>query len=156
MFVYGIRDPDIKLSVCSTLKRNFAETVAFALPQETAQVICRPQMDEVQKVEAVEEKQGLLNKLKEIVNQVLRENGQKAKRKCFNRGKGGHFNRNCKAPWNRSRPVPLTRRYAAATPKAPGGRYVKTSSSKRISGKPQDSEDYPKAKVSEIESNKQI
>ena len=33
VFVYGIRDPDIKLAVCSTLKRNFAETVAFSLAQ---------------------------------------------------------------------------------------------------------------------------
>ena len=39
---------------------------------------------------------------------------------------------------------------------APGGHYVETSSSKRIGGKPQNSEDYPKTKVAEIESNKPI
>ena len=55
VFVCGIQDPDIKLVVCSTLKRNFVETVAFALAQETARMICRPQIDEVRKVEAVEE-----------------------------------------------------------------------------------------------------
>ena len=47
VFVHGIRDPDIKLAVCSTLKRNFAETVAFTLAQETARTIYRPQTGEV-------------------------------------------------------------------------------------------------------------
>ena len=38
-------------------------------------------------MKAVEEKECLLNKLKEIVKQVARENGQKAKPKCFKCGK---------------------------------------------------------------------
>ena len=51
VFVYSIRTSlDIKQAVCSTLKRNFAETVAFALAQET---------DELLKVKAVEEKDNL-------------------------------------------------------------------------------------------------
>ena len=84
MFVYGIRDPSIKLAVCSTLTRNFAETVAFALAQETARTICGLQMDKVRKAKAAEENECLLNKLKEILKQVLRENGQNGKPKCFN------------------------------------------------------------------------
>ena len=74
MHGYSIQDPDIKLAVCSILKRNFAEAVAFTL---AARAVSRPQMDEVRKVKAVEEKEWLLNKLKEILEQVLRENGQK-------------------------------------------------------------------------------
>ena len=70
VFVYDIRGPEIKLA------RNIPETVPFSLAQVTAWTICRPQMDEVQKVEAVEEKECLLNNLEEIVKQVLRENGQ--------------------------------------------------------------------------------
>ena len=33
-FLNGIHDPDIKLAVCFTLNRTFAETVAFALVVE--------------------------------------------------------------------------------------------------------------------------
>ena len=84
-------------------------------------------MDEMGIVEAVEEKDGLLNKLKDIVKQVLRENRQKA------------------APQNS-----LTNKTICCC-KAPVGHYVETSSCKRIGSKSQDSEDYPKAKVSEIE-----
>ena len=113
-------------------------------------------MDEMSKVEAVEEKECLWNKLKEIVKQVLRENEQKAKAKLFNCGKGGQFQRNCKASGCRSRPVSPTRRRVVEIPKASGRQYVETSSSKRIGGKPQDSEDHSKAKVQKIEPNKQI
>ena len=73
-----------------------------------------------------------------MMKQALEENGQKSKSKCFNCGKGGHFQRNCKAPRNRSRPVSPTRRRVAAKHMAPGRHYVEISSSKRIGGKPQD------------------
>ena len=99
-FVNGIRDPDIKLAVCSTQKTTFAETVAFALAQETVRTISRPP---VNKMEVVEEDERLLSKVKEMVKQALEENGQNSKPKCFNCGKTGHFQRNCKAPWKRSR-----------------------------------------------------
>ena len=56
VFVNGMRDPDIKLTVCSTLKRNFAEIVAFALAQESTHTICTPQVGKVRKVKVVEEK----------------------------------------------------------------------------------------------------
>ena len=96
-FVNDIRDPDIKLAVCSTQKTTFAETVAFVLAQETARTISRPPVSKVRKMEVVEEEETLLNKLKEMLNQVG-ENGQRTKLKCFNRGKSGNFQRNCKAP----------------------------------------------------------
>ena len=41
-FVNGICDPDIKLAVCSAQKKTFADTLAFALVQETARTISRP------------------------------------------------------------------------------------------------------------------
>ena len=91
-----------------------------------------------------------------MVKQVLRDNRQKAKPEYFNCAQSGHFQRNSKAPWNRSRPVSLTRRYAVATAKAPGKHYVETISYKRIGEKPLDSEGYPKVKVPEIEPNNLI
>ena len=51
-----------------TQKTTFAETVAFALGQETARTISRPQVSKVRQMEVV----------------VKEENGQKAKLKCFN------------------------------------------------------------------------
>ena len=75
-FVIGIRDPDIKPAVCST--------------QETARVISGPQVSKLPKIEVVEEEESLLNKIKEMLKQVLEENGQ-AKLKCFNCGKSGNF-----------------------------------------------------------------
>ena len=50
--------------------------MAFALAQETARTICRCTMDEVRKMEVVEEEESLLNKLKEMLKQVG-ENAQK-------------------------------------------------------------------------------
>ena len=82
VFVSGIRDPDIKLAVCFTQKTTFAETVAFALGQETARRISRPPVSKVRKMDVVDEEESLLNKLKEMLRQVGK-NGQKAKLKCI-------------------------------------------------------------------------
>ena len=46
-------DPDNKLAACSTQKTTFAETVSFALAQETARTISRPLVSKVQKMEVV-------------------------------------------------------------------------------------------------------
>ena len=44
-----------------------------------------------------------LAKVKELMKQALKENGQKSKSKCFNCGKAGYFQINRKAPRKRSR-----------------------------------------------------
>ena len=49
-------------------------------------------------MEAPAEEGRLLNKFKEMIKQVLEENGLRAKLKCFNREKGGDFQRKCNAP----------------------------------------------------------
>ena len=66
-FVSCTRDPDIKLAVCSTQKTTFAETVTFALLQETARTISRPPISKVRKMEVVEEDECILSKIKEIL-----------------------------------------------------------------------------------------
>ena len=48
-FVNGIREPDIKLAICSTYKPTFAETVGYALAPETAGMIYSSQVSKVQK-----------------------------------------------------------------------------------------------------------
>ena len=113
------------------MKRNFAETTNGRLLKAEC----------------------LLNKLKEVLKQVLRENGQKGEPKCFNCGKGGYFQRNCKAKRNISTPVPPTRQRVVATPKASGGHYVETCSSKGMRGKLENSEDHSRSKIPKIESN---
>ena len=62
-------------------------------------------------MKVVEEEECFLNKFKEIMKQVLEENGQKTKLKCFNYRKGGHFERNCSAPRKRAKSVSPTRNY---------------------------------------------
>ena len=72
--------------------------------------------------------------MKAIVKQVLRENEQKAKAKCFNCGKSGHFQNNYKASQNRSRLVSQTRRRV-----------------ERSGREPQDRKDHLGAKIPKIE-----
>ena len=59
-FVNGIRDIDIKLSVCSTQKSTFAHTVVFALVRETIRTISRQQVNKVRRTEVVEDKCAIL------------------------------------------------------------------------------------------------
>ena len=92
---------DIKLAVCSTQKTSSAETVAFALAQETARTITRQVVSKVRTMEVAQGGECLLAKVKDMVKQALEENGQKSKSKWFNCGKGGNFQRNCKAPRKR-------------------------------------------------------
>ena len=54
---------------------TFAETVDFALSQEAARTVSRPQVSKVRKVEIVKEKEWLLNTFKEMWQQVFGENG---------------------------------------------------------------------------------
>ena len=78
------------------------DTLSFVLAQETTGTISRPQVSKVRKMEGVEEEECLLNELKSRLKQVG-QNGQKSKPKCFNCGKGCHFQRNCKAPPSRNK-----------------------------------------------------
>ena len=96
------------LTIVVSFTTTFAGTVAFSLAQETARTISRLLVSKVRKREVVEEEESLLNKLKKMLKQVG-ENGQKTNLKCFNCGKCGHFQRNCKAPRKRSRSVSPSR-----------------------------------------------
>ena len=125
--------------------------IILSRKQENARTISRPQVSRVRKIKVVEEGECLLNKLKEILKKVLRANGKKGKSKLWPT-RGSYFQRNCKAPRQRSKPVSLTRRRAAATPKFSALYYVDTSSYKRMRGKSENSEDHPKSKVVNIES----
>ena len=60
-FVNSIRDPDVKLAVCSPQKKIFAETVAFALAQEIARTISRLSISKVRTMEVVQGDECLLN-----------------------------------------------------------------------------------------------
>ena len=84
-FVNGIHNPDIKLAVCSTQKSTFAKT----------------SKQSVKKWKSWRKNAFKIN-LKRL-KQVLEDNGQKAKLKCFNCGKAGHFQRNYKAARRRLR-----------------------------------------------------
>ena len=66
----------------------------------------------------VEEKECILNKLKEILKQVLEETRRKWMRKCFNCGKSGNFQRNCKAPRKKQRCISPIRPRVIDTHKA--------------------------------------
>ncbi|XP_037813635.1 uncharacterized protein LOC119604837 [Lucilia sericata] len=105
-FVNGIRDPEIKHAVCATPKPSFAETVSFALAQETAKIISKPQIFKVRNVEVVaENERNIVTEIKEAVLEALNEKQNKAKIKCYNCGKTGHIQRNCKAQRKRTRSV---------------------------------------------------
>ena len=76
-FVKVIRDPYIKLAVCSTQKTSFAEIVRFALAQEIARTVSRPVVSKVRTMEVVQGDECLLAKVKEIVKQALEKKRKK-------------------------------------------------------------------------------
>ena len=55
-FVNGIRDPEIKLAVCSAQKTISAEIMGFALAQETACTISTLQVSKVIRINVVVQK----------------------------------------------------------------------------------------------------
>ncbi|XP_065356144.1 uncharacterized protein LOC135950535, partial [Calliphora vicina] len=104
-FVNGIRDPEIKHAVCATPKPSFAETVSFALTQETAKIISKPQICKVRNIEVMaEDDRNIVDELKKVL-EAFNDKHSKARVKCYNCGKSGHIQRNCKAPRKRTRSV---------------------------------------------------
>ncbi|XP_065356251.1 uncharacterized protein LOC135950648 [Calliphora vicina] len=104
-FVNGIRDPEIKHAVCATSKPSLAETVSFALAQETAKIISNPQICKVRNIEVVaEDERNIVDELKKVL-EAFNDKHRKARVRCYNCGKSGHIQRNCKAPRKRTRSV---------------------------------------------------
>jgi hypothetical protein len=92
-FIAGIRDAEIKKSALCFPKATFAETVGFALTQETATLLSKP----IYKVKQVQvEPESRLEVLCEQLTKFMARDGQhKFTGKCFNCGAKGHIARNC-------------------------------------------------------------
>jgi len=92
-FVAGIRDPEIKKAALCFPKSSFAETVAFALTQETATLLSKP-VYKVREVQAEQE-----NPITAICAQIKKAiesgNNKKFNGSCYNCGAKGHIARNC-------------------------------------------------------------
>lgn len=102
-FVNGIRDPEVKCAVYVAQKNTFAETLAFALAQETARMLSRPQVHKLRMVgvesdEMVSEVDQLKNEIKMMRGEVKAalSGVNKSKLKCFNCRKFGHISRDCR------------------------------------------------------------
>ena len=106
-FVNGIRDPEIKCATYESQKATFTETVSFALAQETARIISRPQIHKIRKLETeCDEPKSVIDSMKEAMKQVMEElklGSNKPRMKCYNCDKPGHLARECGARRKRSR-----------------------------------------------------
>ena len=89
-FVNGIRDSEVRLVVCSAQKTTFAETVTFALAQETAHTISTLQVSKLRRINVVKEKGCKRHKSRNMLKQIFKEVGQKVKLKCFLCGNAAH------------------------------------------------------------------
>ena len=101
-FVYSIRDPDIKCAVLAEKKSSFRETVSFALVQETARIVCEPQVCELRSLETdVEDETIKITRkdLKAIIGDALAQLVSLIKNSmsCCKCQKFGHSKRNRKA-----------------------------------------------------------
>ena len=92
-FVAGIRDAEIKKAALCFPKATFAETVGFALTQETATLLSRP----VYKVKQIQaEPESCLEVLFEQLSKFMaKEKHSKFTGKCYNCCANGHIARNC-------------------------------------------------------------
>ena len=92
-FVAGIHDSEIKKAALCFPKATFAETVGFALTQETATLLSKP-VYKVKQIQAEPESrlEVLCEKLTKLVE---KDKHSKFTGKCFNCGVNGHIARNC-------------------------------------------------------------
>ncbi len=100
-FVNGIRDNTTRFDTLSCPKLTFAETVSYALTQETASLLSN-QTFKAHKVEIDEHTwvNQILEKVEEKMQKVLDTSTEARKKndgvvKCFNCGKSVHIARNC-------------------------------------------------------------
>ncbi|XP_058976719.1 uncharacterized protein LOC131801788 [Musca domestica] len=107
-FVNGIRDPEIKYATYASPKASFSETVSFALAQETARIVVKPQTHKIRQLETEGcEPKSLVNSIEDAMRRVIEETKlvgmTKPRVRCYNCDKAGHIARECRAKRKRSR-----------------------------------------------------
>ncbi|XP_058984141.1 uncharacterized protein LOC131804903 [Musca domestica] len=107
-FVNGIRDPEIKYATYASPKASFSETVSFALAQETARIVVKPQTHMIRQLETEGcEPKSLVNSIEDAMRRVIEETKlvgmTKPRVRCYNCDKAGHIARECRAKRKRSR-----------------------------------------------------
>ncbi|XP_058980346.1 uncharacterized protein LOC131803274 [Musca domestica] len=90
------------------LDPSFSETVSFALAQETARIVVKPQTHKIRQLETEGcEPKSLVNSIEDAMRRVIEETilvgMTKPRVRCYNCDKAGHIARECRAKRKRSR-----------------------------------------------------